>query len=204
MHNVKANFANNMRIIDNAVKSVDDKQFEKLIQMSVDTLKAGNKIVVSGLGKNVPICDKFVGTMLSMGLNAGFLHTNSAVHGDIGMVHSGDLVIILTKSGSTSESVYLADLLADREGVSIWLLSFKKNSILTDKIENKLIVELEHEGDIWNVVPNNSTTVNLIILQELAIEISRELNLSLEKDFKPNHPGGAIGKMLMHLNDQGQ
>ena len=55
---------------------------------------------------------------------------------------------------------------------------------------------MEHEGDLWNIVPNNSTTLNLIVLQELAIELSRRLHLDLERDFKPNHPGGAIGKFL--------
>ena len=55
---------------------------------------------------------------------------------------------------------------------------------------------MEHEGDLWNIIPNNSTTINLIILQTVAMELSRRLNLSLEKDFKPNHPSGAIGMQL--------
>ena len=149
-----------------------------------------------GLGKNVPICDKFVGTMLSLGLNANFLHTNTAVHGDMGMVKTGDLVIILTKSGATSESVYLEELLEKREGVKLWLLSFKRDSILAQRMENKLIVELLHEGDMWDIVPNHSTTINLIILQKIAMELSKRLKLDLQKDFKPNHPGGAIGESL--------
>lgn len=189
-------FEANMRIMENALRSVDLESFERLISESERTLKNGNKIIASGLGKNVPICDKFVGTMLSFGLDAGFLHTNSAVHGDMGMVKPGDLVIILTKSGSTSESVYLYELLKDREGVELWLLSFKEKSTLAKQMDNRLIVSLEHEGDQWDIVPNNSTVLNLIILQELAIELSVRLGLELEKDFKPNHPGGAIGDFL--------
>ena len=99
------------------------------------TLRNGNKIIATGLGKNVPICDKFVGTMLSLGLNAGFLHSNTAVHGDMGMVHSGDLVIVLTKSGATAESVYLVDLLKQRKGVKLWLLSFNEHSVLADSMD---------------------------------------------------------------------
>ena len=136
------------------------------------------------------------GTMLSLGLDANFLHTNTAIHGDMGMVKPGDLVIILTKSGATVESVYLSELLKQREGVQLWLLSFKAHSKLADSMENKLIINLEHEGDLWNVVPNHSTTLNLIVLQKIAMELSKRLQLDLEKDFKPNHPGGAIGASL--------
>ena len=188
-------FEETLRIITASLKSVDSNVFDKLVDECYETLKSGHKIIASGLGKNVPICDKFVGTMLSLGFDAGFLHTNSAVHGDMGMVRPGDLVIILTKSGSTAESVYLADLLQKRSGVNLWLLSFKKDSVLDKKIGKSLIVDLEHEGDMWNIVPNNSTTLNLIILQAVAMSLAQKMELSLD-DFKQNHPGGAIGVQL--------
>lgn len=193
-------FNKNLEIINRAIESIDEKQFEKLLEECFVTLKSGHKIIASGLGKNVPICDKFVGTMLSLGMNAGFLHTNSAVHGDMGMVQPGDLVIILTKSGSTSESVYLTDLLLKRKGVNLWLLSFKYDSVLTSKIgyDRSLIITMEHEGDLWNIVPNNSTTCNLIVLQTLAIELSKKMGITLA-DFKQNHPGGAIGVQLQDI-----
>lgn len=189
-------FKKNIGYIDHALRSIRKDQMDHLVDDCEATLRAGHKIIASGLGKNVPICDKFVGTMLSLGLDAAFMHTNTAVHGDMGMVHPGDLVIILTKSGSTAESVYLAELLKHREGVKLWLLSFREHSELADTMPNKVIVNLEHEGDLWNIVPNNSTTINLLILQEVAMEMSRRLKLDLERDFKPNHPGGAIGDKL--------
>lgn len=189
-------FEKNDKIIEDALKSISKADLERLISSCETTLRSGHKIVASGLGKNVPICDKFVGTMLSLGLDAGFLHTNSAVHGDMGMVRSGDLVILLTKSGNTSESVYLAELLKKRKGVQLWLLSFEEHSVLVDMLENRLIIHMEHEGDQWNIMPNNSTTLNLIVLQTVAIELSRRLGLELDRDFKPNHPGGAIGERL--------
>lgn len=192
---MKQCFSETIRLIKDSLESMDDKVFDQLLEESYQTLKAGHKIIASGLGKNVPICDKFVGSMLSMGMDAGFLHTNSAVHGDMGMVKPGDLVIILTKSGSTAESVYLADLLQKREGVNLWLLSFKHGSVLDKKIGKSLIVDLEHEGDPWNILPNNSTTINLIILQELAMNLAKKMELTID-DFKPNHPGGAIGAQL--------
>ena len=94
--------------------------------------------------------------------------------------------------------MYLVDLLKQRKGVKLWLLSFNEHSVLADSMDNKLIIKLEHEGDLWNIVPNNSTTLNLIVLQAVAMELSKRLELSLEDDFKPNHPGGAIGVTLRH------
>ena len=192
-------FDRNMRELEAALHSISASQMEGLIGDCERTLREGHKIIVSGLGKNVPICEKFVGTMLSMGLDANFLHTNSAVHGDMGMIRAGDLVIILTKSGATEESVYLANLLARRSGVKLWLLTFQSTGPLADVIDRKLIVTLGHEGDLWNIMPNNSTTLNLIVLQTLAIELARRMDLSLARDFKPNHPGGAIGSKLQRL-----
>lgn len=189
-------FQEDIEQLTQSLSSIDVKEMDELVDACEKTLRSGHKIIPSGLGKNVPICDKFVGTMLSMGLDANFLHTNTAVHGDMGMVKPGDLVIILTKSGATSESVYLVDLLKKRKGVQLWLLSFNEHSILADTMENKLIIQLEHEGDLWNIVPNHSTTLNLIVLQKIAIELSKRMNLELQRDFKPNHPGGAIGESL--------
>ncbi len=180
--------------IQRSVESMDITVFAQLLSECEQVLKSGNKVVVSGLGKNVPVCDKFVGTMNSLGLEACFMNTNTAVHGDLGMVKPGDLVIILTKSGETVESVYLTELLKQR-GADLWLLSFNRDSTLTREIPKHLILDLDHEGDMWNIVPNNSTTVNLIVLQGLALNLAERMGVTLEQ-FKMNHPGGAIGEKL--------
>lgn len=187
-------FKTTAKIIVSAIESIEENEFEQLETHCVETLKNGGKIIVSGLGKNVPICDKFVGTLTSMGVNASFMHTNSAVHGDLGLVHKGDLVIILTKSGETVESVYLAELL-EKRGCKTWLMSFNRNSTLYNKIENHLIINLEHEGDKWDILPNHSTTMNLIVLQELAMNIIDKMEISVDV-LRDNHPGGAIGVRL--------
>lgn len=187
-------FSEMLSIIEESVESIDGNSFECLVSRCDDVLNHGGSIIVTGLGKNVPICDKFVGTMVSLGMRASFLHTNSAVHGDIGTVHSGDLVIILTKSGETAESIYLTQQLKKRQ-VELWLLSFTEDSTLRHKIDNCLILSLRHEGDMWDLVPNNSTTMNLIVLQALAIVLAKRRNVSIE-EFKRNHPGGHIGVLL--------
>lgn len=187
-------FENLIRILTDSLNSVDEAVFQQLVDDCVAAFNRGNKIVLSGLGKNVPVCEKFVGTMMSLGLDANFMHTNTAAHGDIGMIHDGDIVIILTKSGATAESVYLHNLLKERNCTE-WLLTFAKESLLGKEIDKTLVVELEHEGDRWNIVPNNSTTLNLIVLQMLAMQICEEMDIPLSQ-FKKNHPGGHIGEIL--------
>ena len=187
-------FDETMRIINDAVNSVRENEFDGLKRDCIEALAKGGKIIATGLGKNVPICEKFVGTLNSIGIPAAFMHTNSAVHGDLGVVRSGDIVIVLTKSGETLESVYLVDLLKKRE-CKIWLLSFSRESALFRNVRDSLIVELEHEGDEWNILPNNSTVLNLIVLQELAMQVARERGVCVET-LRKNHPGGAIGARL--------
>lgn len=191
-------FKNVMDILEESLESIDEKIFEKLIKQCNDVLDNGNKIIVTGLGKNVPICDKFVGTLISLGINAYFLHTNSAIHGDIGIVRDGDLVIVLTKSGSTSESIYLVNQLKNRN-ITTWLISFCKEGILSKEMKNVLLINLRHESDLWNVMPNNSTTLNLIVLQAIAMRLAVTRNISIN-EFKKNHPGGHIGEILNEVN----
>ena len=95
-------------VIKDSLESIDESVYEQVIGESVDALKAGGKIIASGLGKNVPICEKFVGTLNSLGIDARFLHTNTAVHGDLGMVGKNDIVYLLSKGGNTHETVALA------------------------------------------------------------------------------------------------
>lgn len=187
-------FEKQLKQIEHSLHSLNESEFERLVNEAVKTLDGGHKVIVSGLGKNVPICEKFVGSMLSLGMDACFLHTNSAVHGDMGVAKDGDMVIILTKSGETRESIYLTQLLKERN-VRLWLLTFERESTLTREISNCIVLDLEHEGDMWNIMPNNSTTVNLVILQGLAMLIAERRGLKLE-DFKRNHPGGKIGELL--------
>lgn len=193
-------FERQLKEFEHSIHSMDMQLFERWVSEGVEVLKNGHKIIVSGLGKNVPVCEKFVGSMQSLGLEAYFLNTNSAVHGDMGVVKDGDMVIILTKSGETAESIYLERLLQERK-VNMWLLTFSKESTLTKEIPNSVVLDLIHEGDMWNIMPNNSTTINLIVLQGLAMKIASTLGLTLE-DFKRNHPGGAIGMQLNYKKEQ--
>lgn len=181
-------------VISDSLESIPVSEYEELIQECVETLQNGGKIIASGLGKNVPICEKFVGTLNSFGIDARFLHTNTAVHGDLGMVEKKDLVFLLSKGGNTYETVDLAKYLKDR-GTRTWLMTFSGKCKSTEIIDKRLIMRLKNEGDEWDIVPNNSTTVYLIVLQGIALEIAKRMGITLE-NFKVNHPGGGIGARL--------
>jgi len=191
---LKDYFEENFEIVRKSLKSVDNGTFDRLCSNCVSALKSEGKIIVTGLGKNVPICEKFAGMMWSLGLNAAFMHTNTAMHGDLGMIQEGDVVIVLSKSGETMESVYLMEHLKNRD-ITDWAITFNSQSSLSRAASNSLSLALEKEGDPWNIVPNNSTTAYLILLQTLVLNICDKMDVELA-DFKKNHPGGHIGKVL--------
>lgn len=186
-----------LKFLENLLKNIDENKLEELISDLEKAVLSGNKIIATALGKNVPLCEKFIGTLISLGIQSYFLHTNSAIHGDLGVVKAGDVVIMLSKSGETEESIYLYNHLNKRRA-KVWLITYNPNSILARKVPNKLILHIEHEGDKWNIVPNNSSIGYLFILQGIAIELIDRLNIDL-KTFKENHPGGAIGKILREV-----
>lgn len=188
-----------INVIKDSIESIPEDTYEQVISECVETLNNGGKIIASGLGKNVPICEKFVGTLNSLGIDARFLHTNTAVHGDLGMVSKKDIVFLLTKGGNTSETVVLGEHLKNR-GTNTWLMSFYGDGKASKVVDKKLIMHLINEGDEWDIVPNNSTTVYLIVLQGIALEIGKRLGITLD-DFRVNHPGGGIGARLEMICD---
>ena len=187
-------YEENFRILERAIASIDEQQYEKLLSHCYKAIEKGGKIIASGLGKNVPIWEELVGPMSSYGLPASFLHTNTAVHGDLGIVKDEDVVILLSKSGNTAETLVLCHHLQKRN-CDTWSLSCNEKAKSYDLTHESLYINLEHEGDQWDIVPNNSTTVFLIILQGLAIELANRFNISRES-FALNHPGGNIGERL--------
>ncbi len=183
-----------LETIEEAMESIDNDQYQQILDECEKSLRSGGKVIASGLGKNVPICEKFVGTMNSAGLDARFLHTNTAVHGDLGMIGPNDIVFLLSKGGNTYETVALAEYLKER-GTNTWLLSFTEKCKTTEVIDKNFIMKLRNEGDPWDIMPNNSTTIYLIVLQGIALELCKRMGVTLD-DFKRNHPGGGIGARL--------
>lgn len=180
-------------------KKLKTRQANKLLKDCLNAITRGNSIIVSGLGKNVPICEKIVGTLTSIGIRSHFMHTNSAVHGDLGMVSEDDVVILLSKSGETFETLELARLLGDKKSQN-WLITCQSGSRAEVIIKQVVVLPITHEGDPWNLIPNNSSLVFLMFLQSLAMSLADLLPAQIEV-FKQNHPGGSIGKKLDQYNN---
>lgn len=176
------------------IKNIDFKQTEKLLDDCLNTVKKNKQIITSALGKNVPICEKFIGTLNSVGIDGHFVHTNSAIHGDLGVIDKGDLVILLSKSGNTEETLKLAKIISNLR-IKTWLITCNNKAKIKQFVNNTLILSITNEGDPWNLIPNNSTISFLFFLQALAMAIIEKFNIPIEV-FKRNHPGGDIGKKL--------
>ena len=95
-----------MDVIRDSLESIAPDLYEQVVRECIKTVNSGGKIIASGLGKNVPICEKFVGTLNSLGVDARFLHTNTAIHGDLGMVGKKDMVFLLSKGRLSGESLF--------------------------------------------------------------------------------------------------
>jgi len=191
---MKKHLENQINSLKLAFGSFNYKDADKLLNECICAIKDKKAIIATALGKNVPICEKFVGTLNSLGIDAHFVHTNSAIHGDIGKIHEGDVVLVLSKSGETEETVYLCRLLRKRKTKN-WLISCKEHSISSSIIKRKIYITIDNEGDPWNVVPNNSSIAFLIFLQSICMAIIDKLPVPV-RIFKANHPGGNIGKVL--------
>lgn len=189
---MKEHFKKQLKLLEST--SFNEVIANSLIDDCLLAIKSNNSIIVSALGKNVPICEKFIGTLNSLSIKANFMHTNSAIHGDLGMINQGDLVLVLSKSGNTDETITLLNLLKKRK-VTVWLLTCSDNSN-GEKLSNKSItLKIKHEGDPWNLIPNISSLTFLVFLQAVSMKLIDKLAIPLES-FKKNHPGGSIGKIL--------
>ena len=194
---IKKHFKQQIDTLIQIYNTFDSKNANLLLKDCLKTIKSGKKIISSGLGKNAPICEKFNGTLNSIGIRGYFMNTNSAVHGDLGIIEKGDIVILLSKSGNTAETLYLAKLIKKFHSKT-WLLTCNKFAKTKKKVDNTLVFNLQQEGDPWNILPNNSTSLFLIFLQSLAMALIEKQNISI-KVVKRNHPGGSIGEKLKKI-----
>lgn len=191
---IKKHLYNQLTNLSYLIKKIDFKQAEKLLDDCINAVKKNNQLIASALGKNVPICEKFIGTLNSVGIDSHFVHTNSAIHGDLGLIKKDDLVLLLSKSGNTEETVKLAKILNALK-IKTWLITCNYDAETKQHVANTLFLPIKNEGDPWNLIPNNSTITFLFFLQGIAMALIEEFNIQI-KVFKRNHPGGDIGKKL--------
>ncbi len=152
------------------------------------------KIVLLGVGKSGIIANKIADTLTSTGTVAVFLHPTDALHGSLGIITKGDVIIALSNSGETDEIITLLPALKQRE-VTIISIVGNVNSTLARNSDVVLDASVAEEACPLNLAPTTSTTVALAIGDALAMTLMQLKGIS-EEDFAANHPAGRLGKRL--------
>ena len=162
-------------------------------------LAARGRIIISGMGKSGHVARKIAATFASTGTPAHFVHPAEASHGDLGMMASGDVVIVLSNSGETPE---LANLVAYTRRFNIPMIGVasRKNSTLLKQSNVAIVLPQLGEACGTGVVPTISTTMTLALGDAMAIALMEHRKFTPE-NFREFHPGGKLGAKLAHVRD---
>ncbi len=178
------------KAIENLRNYIDDS-FSKAVET---IFSASGRVVVTGIGKSANIAVKIVSTLNSTGTPALFLHAADAIHGDLGMVRPGDVVICISKSGNTPEIKVLVPLIKNFGNTLIAIVG-NTDSFLAHEADIVLDTTVDHEACPNNLAPTSSTTAQLVMGDALAVALIECRNFTA-RDFARFHPGGALGKQL--------
>ena len=157
-------------------------------------LSTKGRLIVAGIGKSANIANKMVATFNSTGQPAVFLHAADAIHGDLGNIQEGDVVICISKSGNTPEVKRLVPFIKNM-GNKIIALTGNPKSFLAIKSDFILDVSVEKEACPNNLAPTSSTTAQLVMGDAIAVSLLACKDFT-EEDFARFHPGVILGKRL--------
>ena len=172
-----------------------DSQFIIAVDLIRAALERRNKVVVLGVGKSGTIGEKIAATLTSTGSTAVVLNSLNALHGDLGIVADGDVVLALSYSGETQELLSVLPAVV-RFGLPIIALTGDKNSTLAKAASAVLDVSVSQEACPLNLAPTSSTTSMLILGDALAMVLLESRGFRKE-DFAKYHPGGSLGRSLL-------
>jgi arabinose-5-phosphate isomerase len=163
-------------------------------------LACTGRIVVTGMGKSGHVGNKIAATLASTGSPSFFLHPAEAIHGDIGMITAGDVVLAISNSGETDELLTILPVIK-RLAVPLVALTGKDGSTLSRYASVTLDISVPAEACPLNLAPTASTTATLAMGDALAIAVLEARGFT-EEDFARSHPGGALGRrLLLHVED---
>ena len=152
------------------------------------------RLIVSGIGKSAIIAQKIVATLNSTGTPSVFMHAADAIHGDLGMIQTDDVVMVISKSGNSPEIKVLAPLVKNFGNTLIGMVG-NTESFLAGNCDIVLNTTVEQEACPINLAPTSSTTAQMVMGDALAVCLM-ELKEFNSSDFAKYHPGGALGKKL--------
>ncbi len=183
-----------------SVRALLNESFDRAVETVVAALKLRGKIVIIGIGKSGNVGAKISATLTSTGSTAVVLNSVDALHGDLGIINDGDVILALSYSGESEE---LLNLLPALKRFSVKIISFTGNlkSSLAKHSDVSLNVKVPKEACPFNLAPTSSTTAMLVMGDALAMAILEARGFT-QKDFAKYHPSGAIGRaMLLRVGD---
>jgi len=186
------------RVFDIEIESLQhvagliDDEFSKVVNV---ILKSTGKLVVIGIGKSGLIGKKIAATLASTGTPSFFLHPGEAFHGDLGMVSSNDMVMLISYSGETDEVLRIIPFLTWNKNVVIGVTG-NPNSTVAKNSHHHLNIKISREACPLELAPTSSTTAALVMGDALAIALM-ESRAFQQHDFARFHPGGSLGRKLL-------
>jgi len=174
-----------------AAKRIDARLADAAVSLLV---ACGGKVIITGVGKSGLVAQKIAASFTSVGLLSVYLNPLDALHGDIGVVREGDVVVLISNSGETSELLAIVPFLKKRAVKMLGILG-KAKSTLGDHCDVVLDASVEREAAPIDQVPTSSTAVAMSLGDALAVAWMTEKGVSAS-DFAMNHPGGTIGRRL--------
>ena len=179
----------------NALKKLKtslNKDFDKIVTA---VLRCKGKIIFSGVGKSGIISRKISSTMSSLGISSFYVDAGSCSHGDLGMISSGDIVILISHSGESSELKNIIQYTKRNKNIILIGVTSKKNSILYKSSNLSFLLPTITEAGPGNYIPTSSTTAQICFGDALAISTIKHRKFS-KLDFKKFHPSGSLGAKL--------
>ncbi len=173
-----------------------DESFDRAVELLRQTR---GRVVCTGMGKSGIVMKKTAATLSSTGTPSLFLHPAEAIHGDLGMIAAGDVVLAASYSGATEELLRLVELVG-RLGVPLIGITGNADSALARHAEVHLRLEIDQEACPLNLAPTASTTATLALGDALAMALLEARGFTPE-DFARLHPGGRLGKQLLKVRD---
>ena len=190
------------RVLDIEAKAIEamggrlDESFDRAIEAVVS---CKGRVIVTGMGKSGIICQKIAATLSSTGTPAFFMHPAEAIHGDLGMVVKGDIVLAISASGETEEILRLVETI-HRLGARLISFTGNPSSSLAKASEITLDVGISAEACPMGLVPTASTTAALAMGDALTVAVYVRKGF-VEDDFAVFHPGGRLGKRFLRVAD---
>jgi arabinose-5-phosphate isomerase len=178
-----------------AVRAQLDKSFDCVVDLIVETVKRRGKVVVVGIGKSGNVGQKIAATLTSTGSTSVVLNSVDALHGDVGIVNDGDVILALSYSGESEELLNLLPVLK-RFSIKIISLTGNVKSSLSRHSDVSLNVKVPKEACPFNLAPTSSTTAMLVMGDALAMAVLQARGFK-QSDFAKYHPSGAIGRALL-------